>query len=260
MSNDEGYVQRSYRSLHGASDLQYFNVRIRESDLAIGVEKQCYSDSLVHLCRKELIRVRGDLEDYISLQPEFKSSLVPVAVLPGAPEIVCRMGRAAMLAGVGPMAAVAGAVAQSIGEKLSALSEEIIIENGGDIFLRSRSTRVIAVFAGKSKFSCRIGIKVDAEETPLGICTSSGTVGHSLSFGKADAVVIKAPSAALADAVATGAGNLVKTRDDLMLAVDYVKKIAGVEGILVIKEDGLAAWGRMEILPISRREEHESGE
>lgn len=259
-NRDSGYVDRDYRSLHEASDLCYFNIRVKESDLAIGVDRKNYTDSLIPLCEKELIRLRGDIESYILLHSEFRTSLVPVDIIPGAPEIVREMARAANLAGVGPMAAVAGSVAQFIGEKLKCYTEEVVVENGGDIYINSSTDRTIAVFAGTSSFSNRIGIRVRSRENPVGVCTSSGTVGPSLSFGKADAAVIKGRTAALADAVATRAGNLVKTKNDLMHAVDYVKTIPGVSGILVIKDESMAAWGDIEIIPVSRRTRHENSE
>ena len=258
--NTSKYVKRDYRLLHTASDLCYFNIKVKESDLAIGVDTESYSDSLVAFCEKELFKVRGDIESYISLHPEFKSSLVPSELLPGAPAIGVEMAKAARQAGVGPMAAVAGAVAEYIGKKLNNYTREVIIENGGDIYINSSRDRKIAVFAGNSSFSNKIAIQVKPRECPLSICTSSGTVGHSLSFGKADAAVIKGRPAALADAVATMAGNLVKSKADLIKAIDYAKAIPGVSGILVIKDDNMAAWGDIEITPVARRNTNESSQ
>jgi len=247
------YVNRDYRAMHEAADLKYFTINIRESDLAIGVDKSSCTDSLRLLCHEKLHQIRAHIEDYIKLQPDFRTALVPIPLLPGAPEIVRRMGRAAYLTGVGPMAAVAGVISEMMGEKLLKYCSEVIVENGGDIYLKSNTERNIAVFAGASKFSKKIAIKIKAEETPLGICTSSGTVGPSLSFGCADAVVIKAKNAALADAAATAAANRVKTGDDLIKAVDFVKDIDEITGILAVKEDKMAVWGNIEIVPIMRR-------
>ena len=260
MNNREerDHVNRHYRALHEGTNLKYYKINIRESDLAIGVDNGSYTDSLVSLSYQELRRVRSCLENYIKLQPEFQTSLVPIPLLSGAPEIVRRMGKAAWAAGVGPMAAVAGAVSEMIGEKLLECCREVVVENGGDIFLGSQSDRIIAVYAGSSKFTYKIGVRVEAHETPLGICTSSGTVGPSLSFGKADAVVIKGSTAALADAAATAAANRVKTAEDLMKAIDFVKDLAGITGILAIKDNKMAAWGHMEIVPIERRKQGES--
>jgi ApbE superfamily uncharacterized protein (UPF0280 family) len=147
------------------------------------------------------------------------------------------------------MAAVAGAFAQAVGQKLRTQVRDVIVENGGDIYLDSSVDRLVLVFAGLSQFSYKIAIKVRADESPLGICTSSGTVGPSISLGKADAVVIKGTNAALADAVATGAANRIQTEKDLMRAVDYVQTIKGITGILAIKDDRIAAWGNIEIVP-----------
>ena len=248
--NKEKYVNRTYRSLHQAGDMHYFNLRVKQSDLAIGVDRESYSDSLVALCRKKLIALRAELEDYINLHPEFLTSLVPLKLLPGAPELAKQMAKAAALAGVGPMAAVAGSLSQAVGKKLSSCCRECVVENGGDIYLHSHRERRVAVFAGPSTFSYKIAIRISPEETPVGICTSSGTVGPSLSFGRADAVVIKARDVAVADAIATAAANLVKSKDDLIKAIEFVQNIRQVAGILVIKNDKLAAWGEIEIISL----------
>lgn len=243
-------VQRDYRALHEAKDLYYFHTVLKETDLAIGVDKGSYTGSLVSFCEQQVRKLRGDLEDYISIHPEFRSSFTPLTLLPGAPPLAVIMAQAAYQAGVGPMAAVAGAIAQAVGEKLRTLVGDVIVENGGDIYLDSSVDRLVSVYAGHSQFSAKIAVRVPAAESPLGICTSSGTVGPSISLGRADAVVIKGNSAALADAVATGAANLIQTEQDLMRAVDYVQDISGITGILAIKNDRMAAWGNIEIVPV----------
>jgi ApbE superfamily uncharacterized protein (UPF0280 family) len=250
--NDAGdkYVTRDYRSKHEARDLHYFNIRIKETDLAIGVDKSSYTDSLLSLCQQEVIKLRGDLETYITLHPEFRTSFFPLQLLPGAPAIARTMAQAAEAAQVGPMAAVAGAIAQAVGEKLKEKAKEVIVENGGDIYINSSSSRIISVFAGDSEFSSRIGIRLPAREGPVGVCTSSGTVGPSISLGKADAVVIIGNSAALADAAASRAANQVQTEKDLMKAVQSVQNINGIKGILAIKGDKMAAWGSIELVPV----------
>lgn len=250
MKGNHDYVNRHYRLLHTGHDLSYFNIRVKESDLAIGVDQNVLTDSLISLCRRELIRLRSELEYYIEEQPVFKTSFSPVELLPGAPEIARVMAGAALLADVGPMAAVAGAFAQKIGELLEGYSSEVIVENGGDIYLKSQHPRTVAIFAGESPFSNHIALKVNSGGRPLGICTSSGTVGHSISLGKADAVMIKAASASLADAVASRSGNQVQDETNLMKAIEAAQDIPGVEGVLVIKGDKMAAWGDIELVPI----------
>lgn len=253
MKDNQDHVNRDYRAWHGAQDLKYFDVCVRQSDLAIGVDLESYTDSLVTLCRNTLIKLRGDLEEYIKLDPAFRKALLPVPISTAAPEVVRRMGRASAAAAVGPMAAVAGAIAELVGEALVPHCRDIIVENGGDIFLQTNHERIIAIFAGASRFSKRIGIRIEGDGRPVGICTSSGTVGHSLSLGRADAMVIRSRSATLSDAAATGAGNMVDTKKDLMKAIAYAQQIEGIEGVLAIKDDQMAAWGNMEIVPIPTR-------
>lgn len=243
-------VKRSYRSLHEAKDLCYFQISLKETDLAIGVDRASYTESLHSFCENEVRNLRGALETYIEIHPEFRTSFEPLLLLPGAPPLAVIMAQAAFKAGVGPMAAVAGAFAQAVGLKLKTRVRDVIVENGGDIYVDSSDDRLVSVFAGKSKFSYKIAIKVRADESPLGICTSSGTVGPSISLGKADAVVIKGHDAALADAAASGAANRIQTEDDLMRAVEYTQTINGITGILAIKNDRMAAWGDIEIVPV----------
>ncbi|MEA1960181.1 MAG: UPF0280 family protein [Bacillota bacterium] len=245
------YVERSYRSRHLGHGLRYFTVKIEQTDLAIGVDQESYSSDLLAVCRNKILALRSELEGYMKRQTLFKTSFDPVELLPLAPVHVVLMADAARKANVGPMAAVAGTVAQGVGKELQKYVKEVIVENGGDIYLNSSHERVISVFAGESQFSHRLGIKVQPQESPLGICTSSGTVGPSISLGRADAVVIKGEHAALADAVATGAANQVHAPEDVMKAVEYARVIPGVKGVLAIKEDKLAAWGDIELISIN---------
>lgn len=245
------YTERSYRQHHRQEDLVHFQLAVAETDLDIGVRKERFSPELVEWVAEIIRACRKPLEDYIQKDPDFLSALKPYPVLPGAPEIVCRMSEAGRLAGVGPMAAVAGAVAEWVGNVIAKRSRDVIVENGGDIFMRTSRTRKVGIFAGSSPLSNRIALEIKPDHTPLGICTSSGKVGHSLSFGKADAVVVLSPSVPLADAVATATGNLVQTPDDLERAIEFASQIQGVTGILAIKNDRLALWGSVKLLPIN---------
>ncbi len=244
-----GYQERTYRRLHNTPDLICFNITVGESDLHIRAETAfADEDVLKKRALESLLRHRRRLKAYDD--PLFFSSLVPVELAEGAPYIAVRMADAAKKAGVGPMAAVAGAIAELVGLDLVELSPNLIIENGGDIFIASKIPRVISIYSGNSPFSGRIGLNIYPEMTPVGVCTSAGTVGHSLSFGKADAVTIISKDTALADAVATGAGNLVKSSDDIEAAIEYARGIPGVEGIVVIIGDKLGAWGKVEFVKI----------
>ncbi len=200
---------------------------------------------------KLIKKYRQHIKDYIREVPEFLTSLKPLPCPVHALSIIKDMCQAAQKCGVGPMAAVAGAIAQYVGQDLSKLSREIIVENGGDIYIKSNKERIIGVYAGDSPLSGKIGIRIKPEDCPLGVCTSSGKIGHSLSFGRADAVVIISKSAVLADAAATAIGNMVKKVEDIQRGVNTAKNIEGVSGVLVIMEDKLGAWGNIELVKLN---------
>ena len=242
--------ERTYRTLHRQDDLVHFRVALKETDLDIGVRRQQYSPELAAWCEKLVMACRTPLEEYIKTNAGFIRSLVPYIPLPGAPAIAGIMAEAGRTAGVGPMAAVAGAVAEEVGRAIARRSRDVIVENGGDIFIKSNSIRRIGIFAGRSVLSNHLALEIRPEQTPLGICTSSGTVGHSLSYGSADAVVILSPSTPLADAVATATGNMVKEYRDMEKAVEFAMSIEGILGALIIKDDKLAAKGQLKIVPL----------
>jgi len=145
------------------------------------------------------------------------------------------------------MASVAGAISEMTGMDLLNYSNEVIVENGGDIFIKTCIPRKVGIFAGKSVLNEKIALKIFPENTPVGICTSSGTIGHSLSFGKSDATVVISGNCFLADAVATAAGNMVKGEGDMENVIDFVKSIKGVDGIVIIVEDKMSMWGNVSI-------------
>ena len=240
------YEPRTYRHWIKSTDMISFNVTVEETDLYIRA-----STNLKRKTRRLILKYRDILKRYIERRPSFLTSLNPFAVNDDAPAIVKSMAEAAEKTGVGPMAAVAGAIAEFVGTELLAFSSEIIVENGGDIYLKSSKKRLIGIYAGESSLTGKIGLEIDAEETPLGICTSSGTVGHSLSFGKADAVVVLAGSAALADAAATAVGNLIKQPNDIPKGVDFAKSIEELKGIVIVQGDNIGLWGEVKIVPTS---------
>jgi ApbE superfamily uncharacterized protein (UPF0280 family) len=244
------YLERSYRKLHRQQDLVHFQVIVKETDLDIGVCRDRYTLALVQWTEKLVRNIRRPLEEYIERDPQFLTTLSPCPLLPEAPQIVREMAMAAEVAGVGPMAAVAGTMAAWVGKELSRRSREVIVENGGDIYLRTNRLRSVGIFAGQSPLSNRIALEIRPSQSPLGICTSSGRVGPSLSLGKADAVVILSPEASLADAVATATGNRIQTKEDLAKAVNWASNIPDIIGALAIMDDQLAAQGQIKLCPI----------
>jgi len=237
------YEPRFYRLWSTDKDLVSFNVTVKETDLYIRASCDLQSEAL-----KVVTGERAALEGYIQRHPGFSAAMQPYPVENDAPGIVREMAEAAAKAGVGPMAAVAGAIAERVGRALLEFSPEVIVENGGDIFLKSRKKRTVGIYAGKSPFSDRLALEIQASETPLGICTSSGTVGHSISFGKADAVIVLAPCTALADAAATAIGNLIKEESDIPQGLDFAREIDGLRGVVIIKNEKMALWGQVKIV------------
>jgi len=240
------YQPRSYRHWVKDKDLTSFKAVVKETDLYIRA-----SSNLEPKALKLVMKYRSMLERYIEQHPSFLTSLEPIAAENNAPPIITQMTEAAEKAGVGPMAAVAGAIAESVGSELLPLSPEIIVENGGDIYLKTLKKRLIGIFAGKSPLSGKIALEINGEDTPIGICTSSGTVGHSLSFGKADAAIVLSKSAALADAVATAIGNLIIQPGDIPLGIELAQSIDGVSGVIIIKDDKMGVWGEVKVSPTS---------
>jgi ApbE superfamily uncharacterized protein (UPF0280 family) len=238
---------RTYRHWVEGKDLTHFNVMVKETDLYIRATSNLQKKAL-----KAINKYRRHLEKYIEQNPAFRDSLETLPLPADSPKIVKTMLDAGQKAGVGPMAAVAGAIAEYVGWELLEFSPEIIVENGGDIFIKSTRKRVVGIFAGDSPLSGKIGLEIDAGDTPLGICTSSGTVGHSLSYGKADAVVVTAGSAALADAAATAIGNRINQPEDISSGIAFGNTIEGLRGLVIIKGDAIGAWGDVKLCQTSR--------
>ena len=241
--------QPHYRHWVKDKGLVSFNVVVKETDLYIRA-----SSDLKRKAHRLVLKYRQLLEGYIKRHPIFLTSLEPITVGSDAPRIVAEMAEAASKAGVGPMAAVAGAIAESVGRELLESSPEIIVENGGDIYLKSSTDRLIGIYAAKSPLTGKVGLEVRGKDTPIGICTSSGTVGHSLSYGQADAAIALSKSAVLADAAATAIGNIIKSAEDIPRAIERAMSIKGLNGIIIIKDDKIGLWGEVKIRPISERE------
>jgi len=237
-TNKIEYKERKYRNLIEGKDLVSFQIKEEESDLFIRANQE-----LSFYARQMVSNFRKQIENYIYSYPLFKSTFLPYSQDKKAPKIIKSMIHTTALCGVGPMAAVAGAIAEFVGKELLNYSSEVIIENGGDIFIKSNKVRKVSIFAGSSPFNQRIILKIEAKENYIGICTSSGMVGPSLSFGKADAVTVISDSVLLADAAATAVGNRVKTRKDVEQGLVYAQKIPSVKGVVIIKEDKMGLWG-----------------
>ena len=222
-----------------------FEVKEKETALFIRADRDLTEEAL-----RSIKMHRAGLEEYILVDLTFATTLKPYVVMDFASPMVKEMAAAGRAAGVGPMAAVAGAIAEYVGRDLLRYSRQIVVENGGDIFLDVREPCHVAIYAGDSPLSCRLGLRVTPESTPLGVCTSAGTVGHSLSLGRADAACVLSKSAAMADAFATAVGNMVRCPADIPKALQFCQNSGHVTGVVVIVGEHLGAWGEVSLIEL----------
>lgn len=230
-----------YRSLVKKGDLVTSRVQVKQTDLLVSGLRDLKEEAtrLVH-------KYRQQIEDYIEINPCFRGAFRPVYQNLFAPRIINTMIEAASKAHVGPMASVAGALAEYVGLGLLSYSRDVIVENGGDVFIRSDKKRVMLLLAESSDF---LGLKIaiKAFPKPLGVCTSSGRLGHSLSYGRADAVMVVGQSASMADAAATGIANIIRKPSDIRKGLTRAQEM-GVLGVLILIEEQMGVWGQIELV------------
>jgi hypothetical protein len=236
-------MKRFYRDWTRAKELYPTHIVAKETDLLIFTNKPLKPS----LAEERIRAYRWDIENYINRDHRFLTALKPIPVEINASPIVKDMAGQSKKANVGPMSTVAGAIAEFLGKDLlKAGYKDVIVENGGDIFLKTRSRRKVGVYVGRSKLWSKLQLEIKPKDTPLGICTSSGTLGHSLNFGCADSVVIISKSCSLADAVATATANRINSKDDLQRALDFARSVKGVLGVVIILKNNLITWGNVE--------------
>jgi len=193
-----------------------------------------------------IVRQRKILEDYIARHPEFKTAFEPVALLADAPPSAQQMAHAADRVGTGPMAAVAGTMAQLAAQAgIEAGADEMIVENGGDIYLQINNEVIIGLYPGAGELAGQLAFSLKAEDTPISICSSSGKMGHSTSLGQCDLATVVSKDAALADAAATQAANLVQTMEDVEPTLNRIAAIDGVDGVLIVKDKHIGMAGKL---------------
>ncbi len=250
------FQKRFYRKAMGQR-FRSWSIQYKESDLWIGVSPESWSPQMEKTATAALMDARKQIEGYGRAHKSpvnFFETLAPMDDDPSASPVVRAMLQAGVKAKVGPMAAVAGAIAEHIGKALATSFEctEIIVENGGDLWLAFANPLEIAVFAGDSPLSVLLAVELEPELSPCGLCTSSGTVGPSLSFGYADAAVILCRDAATADAWATAAGNMVQTANDIEPTLAHVRKASEVLGALIVVGDRMGMQGNFRLKPLPK--------
>lgn len=227
-----------YRNFVRSGDLVSSNVAVKQTNLLVSGSRDLGSEAM-----KLVRKYRRAVEGYIQKHPSFEKSLVSIERDPSAPEIIKTMIEAAAQTGVGPMASVAGTIAEYVGKDLLQHSRDVIVENGGDIFIRSAVERQVLLLAETSELSA-VRIVLPPTPDPIGLCTSSGTLGPSLSFGNADAVTVLWSSASLADAAATAIANLVQDHRDMQKGIRRAREL-GVDGVVILVDGHIGAWGNI---------------
>ena len=246
--NNREYTNRTYRQ-HLRQERWYtFTIVHKETDLWIGIDKASYREEIRAYALSRVIRLRQEMDTYLNQDPEYRKALIPYTPRTEAPAIIRKMAEVSDVSGIGPMSAVAGAVAGQIAAELKTAFpiREIIIENGGDIYADIHEDIDIAVFAGSSPLSEKVGFTIRADRSPLGICTSSGTVGPSLSFGQADAVMIVCQDCALADTYATAFANQIQTTADIEPCIEKIGDIPKILAAICIKDTQIGISGKFD--------------
>ncbi len=226
-----------------------FRSAFRETDLWVAIDREHYRKEAEQFTMDRILFYRGILEGHIALYPEFRDSLTPVVAPGGVHPLIEAMSEAALAAGTGPMSAVAGAVAEYVCMDLLKEfdADEVIIENGGDIFMKLAAPATVAVYAGSSPLSEKIALQPGPADTPLSLCCSSGTVGHSLSFGVADACMIACRDGALADAYATAFCNSVKSEEMVHRVTEQALKIPEILSVVIVAGEKVGLGGSIEL-------------
>ncbi len=240
MTDEGSSTERVYRGIMEPAGLTCYEVAIGESDLYI-----CTKRDLAERARESLASHRQELESYLEKHLSFGTSFRPVPAAGDAPEIVLEMVRAAEIFDVGPMASVAGAIAQYVGTDLLNHSPEVIVENGGDIFLAGGGKRKVRIFAGAA--SPIVHVTIDDSAKGVGLCTSSATVGPSISLGEADAVTVLGATATLADTAASAIGNIVHGADDIEGALKEASGYSQILGVVIVAGGSVGVWGALEL-------------
>lgn len=235
----------TYRKRIKSRDLVSFQVSVKETDLWVSADRNLEKDT-----RDLIFDYRHQLESYIRSHPVFLTTLNPYPEDPHAPPMIREMINKTRIIGVGPMASVAGAMAQFVANGLLEMTQQVIVENGGDIFLKVNRPVTVSILAGESLLSEKIGLKIPTRQMPIGICSSSGTVGHSLSMGVADVVCLLSSSAILADGGATALGNRIKSKEQLESVAQWAHKMEDILGGVVVIEDSMVAWGDVALVSL----------
>ena len=243
------YKDRIYREHFRDDRWKGFVVKYKETDVWVGIHQNSFRADMPDFTRKTVEKLRNSMDRYLMMDAQYATTLLPYQARENAPQMLKQMSEISYKSGIGPMSAVAGAFALHIAEELKKRFDihEIIVENGGDIYADIKEDIDISIFAGSSPLSEKVGLQIEAKESPLGICTSSGTVGPSLSFGKADAVMIVCQDVLLADSYATAFANQIQSSSDIPHVLEMINRKKEILSALLIKDDKMGVTGKFKM-------------
>jgi len=241
---DNLFIDKEIYRVNVAKKAEFaWKISYKYSDLFISCDRDIYS--FIH---DKLIDFYNILEQEIKENPDFEKSLIPLKNYSCNNWILSEMYKTSETFNVGPMAAVAGSLCEYISREIQDRVRYLVIENGGDVYIKSTRDAVISVFLKNNYFGKGLNIKIEKKLLPCGIASSSGTFGHSLSLGNSDIAMVLAKNAIIADAAATAFANKIKNKDDLEKAVNSMKDKEGILGLLAIKDEKIAIYGQMALI------------
>jgi len=247
------FESKSYRNSFPKERFKSFEIENEDGSLWIGVDPDSFKEEMIGTAQAFMTEKLNELAAYIAEEPFFRKSLKPCPVTENAPDIAHSMAAAGELAVVGPMAAKNAILAELVGKMLLERFEigELIVENGGDLYLKLQNSLIVSIFAGDSDISGMVGIEIQPGQTPLGIGTGTGTKGTPMNHGAAEAVFIVAKKAAEAGAFAVGLGNKIKSPEDVDKVLMRIEIISEIEGAVLILDDQIGLRGDIELIMLS---------
>jgi len=227
--------------LKNNSKLKKEHFQLKETIATIVAENDFY----IEIAKEEIENRRNDIEQFIKENKDFVGALKPLNYIKNAPEIINKMCESSVKLNVGPMATVAGIIAEyAVKAMIADGAKHAIVDNGGDIAIFSDRAINVGIYTGNI-YTDGFALKIEPKNQIYGVCTSSGKIGHSLSFGNCDAVTVLSHNLSVADAAATALGNLVQTRRDIKNAFNILEDVDEIIGAVIFVGDHVGIWGKI---------------
>ena len=247
------FEPKTYRNSFSKERFQSFIITYKEADLWVGIDPDSFQEEMKELALSTLKAIWDELGAYFEIDPFFKKSLKPCPLKDTAPSIAKQMASVGEKAGVGPMASLKAIICELVGKALleNFSIREMVIENGGKLFVSLQNPLTVSIFAGDSPLSGMVGLEIKAEQTPLGVCTFAQTERTPMNFGKADAVIVASKDPAMADAFTTALGNLIKKPGNVEKVLKRADNVPEILAAVLVCEDQIGIRGEFELKMLS---------